>query len=131
MIVALRLFFAVVFASMVGVTSWASLQQSLLAIPAEVVRNPWFIATLFDAYWGFLTFYVWLAWKEQGLAARVLWFVAVVLLGNLAMSLYLLVELFRVSRRDELALVVTRRNPGRVAFPAALVAAAVGIYLLA
>jgi predicted permease len=127
----LRLLFFAVLGSMLWVTSWASRQQSLFAIPHEVVTNPWFIATLFDAYWGFVTFLVWQAWKEQSLAARVLWFVAVVLLGNIAMSLYVLVELFRVHETARLGEVITRRNPGRLPLPAALVAVAIGVYLCA
>ena len=127
----LRFLFIVVLGSMLSVTSWASLRVSIFAIPRDVFTHPWFIATLFDAYFGFLTFYVWQAWKEQSLAARVLWFVAVMLLGNLAMSIYVLVELFRINESAQLAEVITRRNPGRLALPGALVAASIGIYLLA
>ena len=127
----LRFLFIVVLGSMLSVTSWACLRVSIFAIPRDVFTHPWFIATLFDAYFGFLTFYVWQAWKEQSLAARVLWFVAVMLLGNLAMSIYVLVELFRINESAQLAEVITRRNPGRLALPGALVAASIGIYLLA
>ena len=127
----LRLLFLGVLGSMFWVTSWASLHQSIYAIPREVLAHPWFIATLFDAYWCFLTFYIWQAWKEQSLAARVLWFIAVMLLGNIAMSIYVLAELFRIHESSQLAEVITRRNPGRILLPATLVAAAVGIYLLA
>lgn len=131
MILLLRLLFLAVLGAMLWVTSWASLQVSILQIPREVFTHPWFIATLFDAYFGFLTFYVWLAWKEQSLGARILWFIAVMLLGNLAMALYVLAELFRIKESSELAGLFSRRNPGRLAFPGILVAASVGIYLLA
>ena len=127
----LRLLFLAVLGSMLWVTSWASLHQSIFAIPREVFTNPWFVATLFDAYFGFLTFYVWLAWKEQSLAARGLWFIAVMALGNLAMALYVLVELFRVRPPSPLAEVITRRNPGGIGLPGALVAASIVIYCAA
>jgi Protein of unknown function (DUF1475) len=127
----LRLLFIAVLGSMLWVTSWASFQVSILAIPREVFTHPWFIATLFDAYFGFLTFYVWQAWKEQSLAARVLWFVVIMLLGNLAMAIYMLVELFRIKENAQLVEVFSRRNPGRLALPGVLVAASIGIYLLA
>ncbi|MBK9989618.1 MAG: DUF1475 family protein [Verrucomicrobia bacterium] len=127
----LRLLFITVLGSMLWVTSWASLQVSILAIPRDVFTHPWFIATLFDAYFGFLTFYVWQAWKEQSLAARVLWFIDVMLLGNLAMAIYLLVELFRIKESSQISEVITRRNPGRLLLPSALVVASIGIYLLA
>lgn len=45
-----------VLVSMLAVTSWASTVVALWKIPAEVIGHPWMIATLFDAYWGFLTF---------------------------------------------------------------------------
>jgi hypothetical protein len=126
----LRLVFLTVLVSMLWVTSWASLHQSIHAIPHNVLRDPWFIATLFDAYWGFITFYIWLAWKERTLAARVLWFIAVMLLGNIAMSTYLLVELFRIRDSSQLAEVITRRNPGKILLPAVLAVAGIGIYCL-
>ena len=117
------------------VTTRASLQQSLFTIPREVITNPWFIATLFDAYWAFITFYVWIAWKEQSLAARLLWFIAVIALGNIAMAVYMLVELFRVPATgpagEALHTVFTRRNPGHLALPAVFVVVSAVIYLLA
>ena len=96
MIVFLRILFGIVLASMLWVTSWASLQCPLWETPRTVVTHPWFIATMFDTYWGFITFYCWLAYKERGWLARILWLVAVLLLGNIAMSIYILIQLFRV-----------------------------------
>lgn len=131
MILFLRFLFALVLISMLGVTSWASWHTPLFSIPREVIAHPWFVATLFDAYWAFVTFYVWLAWKEQSSVARALWFIAVIGLGNIAMALYFLRELFSVPARSELAAVLTRRNPGKLILPAVLTAGAAAIYLLA
>jgi hypothetical protein len=131
MIVFLRCLFLVVIASMLAVTGWASLHTPLFSIPRDVLGHPWFIATLFDAYWAFVTFYVWLAWKEQGLATRVLWFVAVIALGNIAMAAYLLRELFSVPASASLDAVFTRRHTGRAVLPALLAGGGVAIYLLA
>lgn len=132
MILFLRLLFALVIASMLGVTSWASLQQPLGDFARSATfREPWVIATLFDAYWAFIAFYVWVAWKEQSLPARVLWFVAIILLGNIAMAAYMLRELFAGPAAGPLDPVFTRRNPGTLPLPGLLTAAAVGVYLLA
>jgi len=98
MILFLRGLFLVILASMLWVTSWASLRCPLFAIPPGVVGHPWFIATLFDAYWGFVTFCA--------------WFVAIILLGNVAMSAYCLDELFRTPRTGRLADVLTARRDG-------------------
>lgn len=116
---------------MLAVTSWASLHTPLFEIPREVLRHPWFIATLFDAYWAFVAFYVWVAWKERSLAARVLWFIAIIALGNITIAIYFLRELFRVPASGPLDLMMSTRNPGAVRLPAILTAASVVIYLLA
>ena len=132
MILFLRLLFITVIASMLAVTGWAGLHQSLGAFARSATfRDPWVIATLFDAYWAFITFYVWVAWKEQSLLARVLWFVSIILLGNMAMAAYMLAQLFAVPAAGPLDEVFTRRQPGKLALPAALTAISAGIYLIA
>ena len=116
---------------MLWVTTWASLGQPLGEfIAGPVIRDRWVVATLFDAYFAFIAFFVWVAWKETTVALRVLWFIAIILWGNLAMSLYLLVELFRISRIEELDQVFTRRNPPRLALPVGLALVGVAIYTL-
>ena len=42
----LRVLFAVVIASMLAVTSWASMHTPLFAIPRAVFTHPWFIAII-------------------------------------------------------------------------------------
>ncbi len=134
MILFLRILFFTVLASMLWVTTWASLHQPLGAfVRSPLIRDPWVIATLFDAYWAFIAFFVWVAWKEQSLAARVLWFLALIALGNLAIAIYMLVQLFRVSAAspDALTAVFTQRQPGHLALPGTLAVVSGAIYLLA
>jgi hypothetical protein len=131
MIYLLRALFILVLLSMVIVTSWAGMHTSLFDIPPDVRRHPWFIATLFDAYWGFVTFYVWVAWKEHSLVPRVLWFIAIIALGNIAMSLYLLRELFRAPAHEPLEAVFARRHHRGTVMPALLAAGGIVIYILA
>jgi hypothetical protein len=54
------------------------------------------VATLWDAYFGFITFWVWVAYKERTVWARVSWLVLILALGNIAMSFYVLIQLFRL-----------------------------------
>jgi hypothetical protein len=96
MISILRVFFIIVLISMLGVTGWASVQGALWDTPRAVATHPWFIATLFDTYWAFLTFYCWVAYKERGWIARIGWLLGILLLGNIAMAVYMLIQLFRV-----------------------------------
>ena len=92
----LRLAFIFVLVTMLCATSWASYGCALWKMPPAVVTHPWFIATLFDCYFGFLTFYAWVFYKEPGGFARFGWLVAILLLGNIAMSVYMLLTLFRL-----------------------------------
>lgn len=112
MILFLRALFIIVLASMLGVTTWASFQCPLFAVPREVFSHPWFIATLVDAYWGFLTFYVWVAYQRTSWLARAAWLLAILLLGNIAMAAYCLAELWRTPRDGSLAELLTRRRDG-------------------
>ena len=92
----LRIAFSFVFITMLVATTWASSQLALWHTPREILMHPWFIATLFDTYFGFLTFYVWLAYKETSNLARLLWLIAILCLGNFAMSAYMLFLVFRL-----------------------------------
>ncbi|MDH4378482.1 MAG: DUF1475 family protein [Vampirovibrionales bacterium] len=96
MVLSLRMLFSIIFLSMLAVTIRASTMESLFNIPAVVTNDPWFIATLFDAYAGFLTFYAWVFYKTPKIWARIAWLVAILLLGNVAMSFYMLWLLFRL-----------------------------------
>lgn len=110
MILTLRLFFIVVLVSMLMVTTWASTQVTLWKIPYETWTHPWWIATLVDAYWGFLTFYCWIVYKEGSWVARGAWLIAVLLLGNIAMAVYALIQLFKVPLNGRMEDVLLRRK---------------------
>lgn len=92
----LRLLFGLVLAAMLAVTFGASLERSVFAAASELWPDPWFRATLADAYFGFLTVYVWIAYRERGWGRRLLWFVLLMALGNIAIAAYLLWQLFRL-----------------------------------
>jgi hypothetical protein len=109
MILFLRLLFSLVLASMLWVTTWAGMQCALWDTPRAVATHPWFIATMFDTYWGFITFYCWLAYKERSWVAKIAWLVAVLLLGNIAMSIYILIQLFRVPAGARIEEVLLRK----------------------
>jgi predicted permease len=105
----LRIFFSVVLVTMLCVTTWASNLVALWKTPSAVVGHPWFVATLFDTYFAFLTFYLWLAYKETSVLARALWLLLILLLGNIAMAAYMLLQLFRLSPNAKIEALLLRK----------------------
>ena len=90
----LKLLFGFIFVFMVVMTLRTSLEVSLWSAWSSFAASPWAMATLYDAYFGFLTFFCWLAWRERSLGVKILWFVLIMGLGNIAMSFYVLLQLF-------------------------------------
>lgn len=106
----LKILFAAIFIWMVGMTTYVSLHKSLMLAGSEFSwsGSPWAVATLFDAYFGFVTFFVWVCFKERTLAAKLIWFVLIMSLGNIAMSGYVLMQLFRLKPERPLSDLLVR-----------------------
>jgi len=79
-------------------------------LAASPAGNPWFIATLFDAYFGFLWFWLWVAYKETSWLARIVWLALILTLGNIAMASYMLIQLFRLSAGAKIEDLLLRRS---------------------
>ncbi|MEO6784802.1 MAG: DUF1475 family protein [Chthoniobacteraceae bacterium] len=106
----LRIAFIVILISMFAVTGWASSVIALWKTPRAVATHPWFIATLFDTYFAFLTFYAWVAYKETSKVARFVWLIAILLLGNIAMAIYMLNQLFRLPTNATMEQLLLRKK---------------------
>ena len=106
----LKLLFSAIFLWMVGMTIWVSLHKSILLAGSEFswISSPWAVATLFDAYFGFITFFVWVCLKERGLTAKIVWFFLIMGLGNIAMSGYVLLQLFKLKPDEPVSNVLLR-----------------------
>lgn len=108
----LRILFACILVSMIICTGYASTRQSLLDW-GGLATGPdryWTFATLCDAYCGFLTFYVWVFYKELRWLSRIAWFIAIMAFGNMAMATYVLLQLGRLSKNERTSNLLTRRN---------------------
>ena len=106
----LIILFVAIFLFMVGMTILTSLRAPLFAaggvhpdVKAQFHASPWAVATLYDAYFGFITFFCWVAYKEKIILARIVWFLLIMALGNIAMSFYVLMQLFRLKRDEPLS----------------------------
>ena len=109
----LKLLFGFILLSLFAYTTFASFQQSVLDWRGLVTEPDrwWTIATLIDAYYGFLTFYVWVFYKEMRWLPRAGWFVAIMLLGNMAMAAYVLLQISRLAEDEPASVILARRNP--------------------
>jgi len=109
---ALKTLFLCILAAMIFITALASGHQPVQqwgGLTAGPDRY-WTWATLMDAYCGFLTFYVWVLFKESRWLPRLGWFVAIMLLGNMAMATYVLVQLMRLRPNQPAADILIARN---------------------
>ena len=104
--------FGFIFIFMVVMTIRTQMKVSFWDFPAwqpAYAANPWAVATLYDAYFGFTTFFVWVCFKERLLATKVIWFVLIMALGNIAMSFYVLLQLFKWKPGEPVANGLTKR----------------------
>ena len=121
---AIALYFILVLVAMTWVSWYASTAPTITSLPKyaalagkeginvikgfeTVCSEPWGLATMFDAYFGFLAFWLYVAWREQTIASRLGWFVALMLLGNFAIAAYALICLFKAKGETD---------PGKVFF---------------
>ena len=82
----LRVLFALIFLGMLSVIIIATIDQNIFEAVGNMWPNWWFKATLTDLYFGFLTFFVWVAYKAIHL------------------------ELFKLKEGDTLETLLTRRH---------------------
>jgi hypothetical protein len=106
----LILSFGSIFVFMLIMTTLTSMKMPIWEAFATFGDNPWAVATLWDAYFGFLTFYVWVAWKETRNSRRLLWFILIMALGNITMSLYVLIQLFGLNKDMDPSVILHTRN---------------------
>lgn len=92
----LQLLFGVILVAMLAVTARASLDRSVLEAGDGLWHDWWFRATFADAYFGFLTVYVWVWYREGAWGPRLVWGILFALLGNIAMSIYVLRAILRL-----------------------------------
>lgn len=111
MVILLRILFFGVLVGMMVVTTVATMDKGLVDAAGVLWPDAWFRATLADAYFGFLTVFVWIAYKERSVAARAVWFLLLMALGNIAISVYMLIQLQRLKPGDPTERLLLRSAP--------------------
>jgi hypothetical protein len=110
----MKAFFIFVMVVMISVSTWASFDSNVIAGTNYLLRNPWGIATLFDTYFSFFIIYLWMAYKEPSWMKRLIWLVAVFALGTIAVSIFVLHELYSNKSLSFESLLLRNSNRKRV-----------------
>ncbi len=100
-----------VIAVMLVLTVVASLDRSVVMALTDLWPDPWFRATLADAYFAFLTFYGWIWYKEPSGGRRAAWLGLMLFLGSFAIAAYLILELRRLGPGAGVEALLLRRAP--------------------
>ena len=103
----------VICSTILALLIWASVagfqQQHIFDAALQLWPDLWFRATLIDLYCGLLLFYLWIAWRERTAAARVVWLILLITLGNMATAAYLLLQLHSWRPSDGIAELLARK----------------------
>ncbi len=116
-------YFTVVLLAMTWVSWYACTAPSISSLPeytgkglnviggyVTVCSEPWGLATMLDAYFGFMVFWLYVAWRERTVASRLGWFVALMLLGNFAIAGYALICLLNSDSETDLGKIFFTRK---------------------
>lgn len=96
-------------AAMVAALAYGFVAGDFGAEGRELVSLPWGVVSLVDIYTGVFLFGSWIAWREASIVRAGPWLVALVVLGNFAAALYLLVAF----RPGDGVAAIGRRRAGR------------------
>ncbi len=107
----LQILFSLFFLGIAAATLVASLDRSVMDAMRALGPDPWFMATLCDTYFSFITIYLWIAYKETGWFARILWFFLVMILGTFAIASYVLIQLAKLKKDEPVHHILLREKP--------------------
>jgi len=92
--------FSILFIYIVYTVVSTSLESNLFEELDFLASIPWMTATLIDFYINTVVIFAWMAFRENKWSVRILWLVGFVLLGSIATTLYVLIQLFSL-KKDE------------------------------
>jgi len=81
--------------AMVTILAYGFIQGDFAAEGRQLLGMPWGRVSLVDLYVGFVLFSCWIVYRNGFSVPSILWIAAVVVLGSLAICLYVLVALQR------------------------------------
>lgn len=116
MITALKIIFSAIFIWMCFIIISTSLESNLFEEWAFLAGIPWMKATLWDFYANTIILGAWALYKERSVGTGIIWVVLFAVLGSIATSAYMLIQLFRLQPGEgvrELVLTNARQGASR------------------
>jgi Protein of unknown function (DUF1475) len=95
---------------MIYVTITTSLRSNLIEEWPALAQIPWMAATVKDFYINTIVIFTWIAYKERSIGARVLWLILLVGLGSIAVTGYILLQLFKLKQGDSVEKILLRQS---------------------
>jgi hypothetical protein len=92
--------FSILFIYIVYTVISTSIESNLFTEWDFLASIPWMKATLIDFYINTVVIFVWMAFREKSWLARILWLLGFVLLGSIATTFYVLVQLFKLDKTE-------------------------------
>lgn len=81
--------------SLVTLIVLSSMEMGLMAGLRATVDTLWGVTTMVDLYVGLFFAAMWIVWREEARARGWIWALALMLTGNLALALYVLIAALR------------------------------------
>jgi hypothetical protein len=107
----LKILFSILFVYMVYTVASTSIESNLFKEWSYLGSIPWMKATLVDFYTNTVVLFAWVAYKERNLGIKALWLVLFVCLGSIAVTFYVLLQLFGLKQGEGIEKVLLRANP--------------------
>jgi len=98
MLTALKILFGLLFVWMCYTVISTSIESNLFKQWGFLGSIPWMRATLWDFYANVTVIFLWVCYKENSIALRIIWLILLVTLGSIASCAYVLIQLFRLKR---------------------------------
>jgi hypothetical protein len=109
-IAALKILFALLCAYMIYIVISTSVESNLFKEWSFLGSIPWMRATLWDFYANIAVLWAWIVYKESSWAIRILWLILFVGLGSIAVTCYVLLQLFALKPGEGLDRVLLKRT---------------------
>ncbi|MBD3155568.1 MAG: DUF1475 domain-containing protein [Candidatus Aenigmarchaeota archaeon] len=96
----LKSLFSLLFIVMVSMITWGIFSGNWGRAVSYIREEPWLLVTVVDIYISFFVFYVWVFYREENIFSRIIWFLSIVFTGSVAITLYILIQLFKLKKKE-------------------------------